>query len=207
MLAVGNSAWGVGANIGILFETGPQTRFGIDYLSQVKLNFKDTPEFTGLGQILENALGRSGLLTTQLDIGVTVPHMIMASGYHELNQDVRIMGNIGWQNWKNFGLVDVTVSTDEPTSLTADLKFKDTWHIAAGVEWSAAEKWNLTSGVAYDSSPMADEDRPVLFPLGAIFRLGLGAKWQILLIRKEVLYRAGLPELMKIQPFTFLPST
>jgi long-chain fatty acid transport protein len=27
MLAVGNSAWGVGANIGILFETGPQTRW------------------------------------------------------------------------------------------------------------------------------------------------------------------------------------
>ena len=198
MLAVGNSAWGVGANIGILFETSPQTRFGIDYLSQVKLNFKDTPEFTGLGQILENALGQSGLLNTQLDIGVTVPHMIMASGYRELNQYVRIMGNIGWQNWKNFGLVDVTVSTDEPTSLTADLKFKDTWHIAAGVEWSAAEKWNLTGGVAYDSSPIADEDRPVLFPLGAIFRVGLGAKWQIsdpvtLGFAYELAYMGDLP--------------
>jgi long-subunit fatty acid transport protein len=42
-----------------------------------------------------------------------------------------------------------------------------------------AEKWNLTGGVAYDSSPVDDKDRPVLFPIGEIIRVGVGAKWQI----------------------------
>ena len=71
------------------------------------MNFKDTPKFTGLGTILEGILGQMGLLNAQLDIGITVPHMIMASGYHELDEDVAIMGNIGWQNWKKFGMVDI----------------------------------------------------------------------------------------------------
>lgn len=179
MLALDNGTWGVGANVGILFETGPHTRFGIDYLSNVKLNFKDTPKFTGLSPGLETILGQRGLLNAQLELGVTVPQMLMASGYHELNEDVAIMGNIGWQNWKNFGLVDITVSTDDPTSLTTDLKFKETWHIAGGVEWSVAEQWNITGGIAYDSSPVDDKDRPVLFPIGEIIRVGVGAKWQI----------------------------
>ena len=179
ILALDNTTWGVGANLGILFETGPQTRFGIDYLSNVNLNFKDTPNFTGLGTILEGILGQAGLLNAQLDIGITVPQMIMASGYHELDEDVAIMGNIGWQNWKKFGMVDITVSTDQPSSLTTDLKFKDTWHIAAGAEWKMAEKWNMTGGIAYDSSPVDDDNRLVALPLGEILRFGLGAKWQI----------------------------
>jgi long-chain fatty acid transport protein len=179
MLALDNSTWGVGANLGILFETGPYTRFGIDYLSSVKLNFEDTPKFTGLGTILEEVLDRMGLLSAQMEIGLTVPQMIMASGYHELDKDVAIMGNIGWQNWKNFGMVDITVSNDEPSSLTSDLELKDTWHIAAGVEWNVEEGWDLTAGLAYDSSPVSDEDRPVALPLGKVFRLGVGAKWRV----------------------------
>jgi long-chain fatty acid transport protein len=179
VMTVNSSTWGVGVNIGALFEINSSTRFGIDYLSNVDLNFKDTPKFTGMGSTLEDILDQAGVLNAKLDLGISVPHMIMASGYHDINDDVAVMGNIGWQNWKNFGMLDITVSTDQTNSLTADIKFKDTWHIAGGVEWKMAEKLNFTGGLAYDSSPVSDEDRPIALPLGKTIRVGVGAKWKI----------------------------
>ena len=177
MFAVDDNTWGVGVNVGILFETSPRTRFGIDYLSQVSLDFNGKSQFTGLGLTLEGLLGAAGLLNAPLDIGIKVPHMVMASAYHEIDDNVAIMGNIGWQNWKSFGMIDLTVSANEPTSLTSDLKFKDTWHIAGGAEFGVAEQWKLITGFAYDSSPVEDEDRSIAFPLGQIIRYGIGTTW------------------------------
>ena len=178
MMAFDDSRWGIGANVGLLFETSPTTRIGIDYLSQVSLNFEGTPQFSGLGTLLEGILTRTGVLGTPLEIGMKVPHAVMASVYHELDERVALMGNIGWQNWKSFGMVDIIVGSDDSTSLTTDLKFKDTWHIAAGAEWKLSEEWQMTAGIAYDSSPLENQDRPVAMPLGAIYRFGIGAQWQ-----------------------------
>ena len=45
--------WGYGANLGILVEPKPGTRFGLTYLTEVKLDFAAVPEFSGLGPALE----------------------------------------------------------------------------------------------------------------------------------------------------------
>ena len=197
-LALDNNTWGVGANVGILLELNPHTRIGVDYLSQVSLDFKGVPQFTGLGQVLDSILTSRGLLNSKLNVGIKVPHMVMASIYHEVDANLAVMGNIGWQNWKKFGLVDVTVSTDEPTSLTADLNFKDTWHLAAGAEWSVAEQWDLTAGFAYDSSPVENEDRPIAFPLGKTYRFAIGTVWDVsdpinLGVAYEMAFMGNLP--------------
>jgi long-chain fatty acid transport protein len=197
-LALDNNTWGVGANVGILFEFNPQTRIGVDYLSQVSLDFKGMPQISGLGRVLDSILTRRGLLNSQLNVGIKVPHMVMASIYHEVDANLAVMGNIGWQNWKKFGLVDVTVSTDEPTSLTADLNFKDTWHVAAGAEWGVAEKWDLTAGFAYDSSPVENQDRPIALPIGKIYRFAIGTVWDVsdpinLGVAYEMAFMGNLP--------------
>ena len=51
-LKINDSTWGFGANLGLLYELDKKTRFGINYLSEVKLEFSDTPRFTGVGPVL-----------------------------------------------------------------------------------------------------------------------------------------------------------
>lgn len=167
---------GFGANAGVLAEFDG-TRLGVTYLSQVKLDFEDTPEFTGLGPFTEEALRRAGILGARLDLGMTVPQTLMASAYHELSEDWAVMGNVGWQNWNEFGKVRVAVA-DTLLSTTTDLQYSDTWHVAVGAEWGGvAPGWLLTGGVAYDSSPMEDEDRTVSLPMAETWRFGVGAEW------------------------------
>jgi len=89
------------------------------------------------------------------------------------------MGNVGWQNWDQFGKVDVGVDSANPTSLTANLNYQDTWHGALGAQFRASEKWLLSAGFAYDTSAVDDANRTLSAPMGEAYRIGLGAQWQV----------------------------
>jgi long-chain fatty acid transport protein len=87
------------------------------------------------------------------------------------------MGNLGWQDWSQFGKVDVEVKAEDTTSITADRKYKDTWHAAFGVQYRVADPWLLSAGIAYDSSMVDDEDRTPDLPIGEAWRFGLGSRY------------------------------
>jgi long-chain fatty acid transport protein len=168
---------GVGGNIGVLLMPVPGTRFGISYQSPIELNFSDKPEFSNLGPIGTN-LQNNGHLDNTLDLGMTVPQSLTFSAYHELTRDWAMMGNLGWQDWSRFGKVDVTVSTANPISLTADRKYRDTWHVAIGTQYRVNPAWVVSTGFAYDSSMVKDKHRTLDVPVGETYKFGLGALWQ-----------------------------
>jgi long-chain fatty acid transport protein len=61
-LALDTRQWGYGANLGLLYEPGPNTRFGVVYNSQVKLDFSSPAEFSDLSPALpSNSAWRFGL--------------------------------------------------------------------------------------------------------------------------------------------------
>lgn len=174
-LKLDDDAWGFGANVGLLFTLAEGTRLGVTYLSPVDLDFKARPTFSNLG-----ALGGAIFANPpQLDLGVRVPQTVMGSVYHELNSKWALLGNVGWQNWDRFGYVEVGVDSANPTSLTTNLQYQDTWHAAVGAQYRVAENWMLSAGFAYDSSAVEDADRTVAMPMNETYRFGMGAQWQV----------------------------
>ncbi len=145
--------------------------------SEVKLDFSAVPEFSGLGPVLQALLVSRGLTTTNLDLSMTVPQMVMFSAYHEINEKWAVMGNVGWQNWSRFGQVDVGINSSNPTTLTTDSDYNDTWHVALGAQYRHSPAWTFTCGVAYDSSAVDDDKRSVVLPMGEAWRFALGAQY------------------------------
>ncbi len=173
-----DDAWGFGWTAGILVEPMPGTRIGLSYLSKVDLDFSDTPEFDGLGPVLEGLLKRSGLTTSELDMSVTVPQMVMLSVYHEVNPKLAVMGNVGWQDWSEFGKVDIEIDNPEnPKSLTIDNEYKDTWHLSLGAQYRYSSAWTFSGGIAYDSAAVDDDKRTVTLPMGESWRFALGCQY------------------------------
>ncbi len=50
--------------------------------------------------------------------------IVMFSAYHELSPKWAVMANVGWQNWQQFGKVDVGVDSANPQSFTKSLHFR-----------------------------------------------------------------------------------
>ena len=176
-LKVHDEDWTFQANLGVMVEPWKGTRFGLTYLSEADLDFEDKPQFSDLGPGLEALLGARGLLSSKLNLGMTMPQAVMFSAYHDLTHRLAVMGNLGWQDWSQFGKVDVQVKSEDTTSLTADRNYKDTWHAAFGAQYRVADPWLVSAGIAYDSSMMDDEDRTPDLPSGEAWRFGLGARY------------------------------
>jgi long-chain fatty acid transport protein len=87
------------------------------------------------------------------------------------------MGNIGWQDWSEFGKKDLTLRSTTSTTLTQDLDFDDTWHFALGAQYRFAERWLWSVGAAYDTSPTDEDNRTPSLPLDRQIRIGTGIQY------------------------------
>jgi long-chain fatty acid transport protein len=166
---------GVGGFVGVMLEPQKGTRFGVTYYSPVKLDFGATPSYSNVGPLLNGALNRAGLVGNQIDLGITVPQRVLVSVFHEVTDRLAVMGDFGWDNWSQFGKVDVSVSS---TSLTTNIPYQDTYHTGIGAQYRVNPDWRINSGFGYDSSMVKDQNRSVSLPVGATYKYGLGAEWQ-----------------------------
>jgi long-chain fatty acid transport protein len=98
----------------------------------------------------------------------------MFSVYHELNDRLALMANFGWQDWSEFGKVEVSVSNTR-ADFTTDLPYDDTWHVAFGAQYRVSEPLLLTAGIAYDSAMLDEKDLTPTLPVGETWRFGFGA--------------------------------
>lgn len=169
--------WGFGGEAGILWQPAKDTRFGLTYLSPVDLSFKDSPRLTNIGPGLSELLARREFQSIKIDM--TVPQQVMFSGYHDLNDQWAIMGNVGWQNWSEFGKADISINSATSPSATTSLGYNDTWHVALGTQYRPNQTWTFSTGVAYDSSMMDDGNRSPSLPVGATWRWGIGAQYAL----------------------------
>ena len=161
----------------MLVEPQQGTRFGATYMTKTELDFESKTKFSGLRPLLETVLDSRGLLDAKLKLPLEVPQAVMLSAFHQVNDRLAIMGNLGWQDWSEFGKVDVTVAAEDTTSLTVDRQYKDTWHAALGAQYQLSAPWLLSGGIAYDSEMVDEEDLTPDLPSGAMWRFGVGGQY------------------------------
>jgi len=180
-LKIKDERWGWGANLGLLYELSPETRFGLTWNSQVNLDFNAPAEFTGLGPVLDAVLREKGLLDSRINVGIQVPQQVMASFFTQIDPRWALLGSVGWQQWSRFGQVQLGIeNATDPISLTASIPFRDTWHVAAGAQYRVSEPWLLNFGIAYDSGFQENSDQvSPLLPVNAAWRFGVGGQQQL----------------------------
>lgn len=171
--------FGFGGGFGLLIEPRKGTRFGVTYYLPVEVSFNEVPALKGVGPILGGLLSRLGMNGRSVGMDFTIPQWIMVSGYQQITEKLAIMGNFGWQDWSQFGNVDISLSVNPETtrSFNNNLGFKDTWHAAIGAQYRVSEPWLLSAGFAYDSSPSDASNRSPDLPFDRNFRYAAGVQY------------------------------
>lgn len=153
------------ANIGMLYKLNERTRFGLQYFSESDQDFKDTPSFKNISPPIN-----------EVTINMTLPQSVIVSGFHQATDRFAIMGNIGWQEWSKFG--EIGVRTTAGGSSTFNREYEDTWNVAAGMQYQLNEKWRLSTGLAYDTEMVEEENMTPDLPTGDSIRWGIGTNYQ-----------------------------
>jgi long-chain fatty acid transport protein len=177
-LKYNTSDMGYGFTAGVLFEVSPQTRFGVTYISEVQLNFKDEPKFQNIsGSGIEALLRASGVLDSDLKINWNLPQQVALGVYQEVTQDLALVATVNWQDWSRFGSAELSVPDGNTDS--TKLQWKDTYHVGLGAYYRVAEPWLLMVGWAYDTSPISSaKDRSPALPVDRQFRYAAGVQYE-----------------------------
>jgi len=178
----------IGLNAGLLIEPRAGTRVGLTYTSKVDLKFSDQTSIHGAGPLLNAALQLSGLNNAETTFDFTLPNQVMLSGYHELTPDLALMADLGWQNWSQFGQIGLSIDSTTSTSTSLDAHFQDTWHTALGARYRLNPLWSVSTGIAYDSSPVTNSHRSLVMPLDRQYRYALGLQYDW---RKNITFGAA----------------
>lgn len=178
-LEFSDNEFGFGGNFGILYEFTESTRLGFQYITEASLDFSDIIDFTNLGPGLTTALSMAGLLGSEISADMTVPQAVMLSAFHQINDKWAILGNLGWQDWSAHGLVGIEVSSENPTSLTIDRDYDDSYHAALGLQYDIDGPWLLTCGVSFDSGIVDEETMTVDLVNGDSWRFSLGGQYPV----------------------------
>jgi long-chain fatty acid transport protein len=164
---------GFGGMAGVMLEPWHGGRFGVTYISPVKLDFKDTPSTSNIGPILTAVTDR------RIKLGLTVPQQVMLSAYQQVNKRWAVMGNLVWQNWNEFGKPDLSVADTSVSNETKNLNYDDTWGFALGAQYAFADDWLWSVGGGFDTSPLSESQRSPALPLDQQYRLSTGIQYSI----------------------------
>lgn len=171
---VSDTEVGYGGMAGVMLTPRAGTRLGLSYISPVDLDFEDVMSTSNLGPGASIIVDRLRDSERKLDLGITVPQQVMLSGFHQLTPRLALLGSLTWQDWSEFGKVDISIDGPIDNSATTNLDYDDTWGLAVGTQYLVAPGWLWSVGAGFDTSPMSKSERTPTLPLDAQYRFGTG---------------------------------
>lgn len=159
--------WAASYRLGLLMNLTDQTRAGITWNSKTDYDF----------DINETVHTQGGNYTLPLSAQVNAPQQLMLSMVHDFNDQWSVMGDLGWQDWSEFGAPKIKVNGQRVNNTN---RLKDTWHTALGVQYRPTDLWRLNTGISFDSTPYhSQSDTALSMPTGDEWRFATGAQYQI----------------------------
>lgn len=123
----GASGWGVGFNIGTVYEYNADNRFGLSYRYSPEIEAKDGSQ----------------------SVTLPLPNMAEFSGFHKLsNSPFAVHYSIQYIGWSAFDKITFeNASIDEKV-----YDWKDSFHYSIGGTYFVNDVWTLRAGYMYDES-------------------------------------------------------
>lgn len=177
-LKVDDGDFAVGGNFGIMLEPLEGTRIGVIYLTKSDFEFSNG-NLRNLAPNTQAAVNAVGITGNDAEIKLNVPQQALVSVNQDVTEDLTIMGDFGWQNWSEFGQVDLSLPSINGGGVTAKVQTQDTYHVALGATYRFLEKWRYSLGFAYDTSAFSNKNRVAVMPFDRQIRIGTGVRYEL----------------------------
>ena len=128
------STVGLGFGVGVLWQPGPMTSIGVAYEHGYSLQIPGT---------LNGGL--------RVEANANLPATISAGIVQGITSDIRLMGEVQWQNWSQFDKIDIVASVGPIASDPQN--YDDAFFVAIGGEYDVNDALTVRMGAAWDQTP------------------------------------------------------
>ena len=178
ILSYSGSDWGLGWNIGALWQVNPATRLGLSYRSRVHLNLR--------GQASSSNFVFQDMWTDSASMGLTLPNIVELALHHQLTQTVALYASAIRTGWHSFKTVEIKIDgLSDQGAAGAVLQppvIEQGWHnsmrYALGASWEYSPRWRFSTGLMHDDTPTRDETRRLRIPDTDRVLATVGARYQ-----------------------------
>lgn len=132
-LSVEAAGFGVGANVGMMYEINDNHRFGLSY--------KYSPEIEAQGDI--HYVGQ-----TMDTLYLALPDIAEFSGYHRVLSQVALHYSVQWISWSKFDALKAD------NHALKEFQWQNSYHYSLGATWYASDNWTLRTGYMFDKTPV-----------------------------------------------------
>lgn len=149
-------AYGIGWTAGATIKPLQGTELSFGYRSSIRHSLEGELDFTAPVATLA-PFNASRLVKANINL----PDIATFGVSQELSPQWLFSGTVQWTNWSRLNTVPVTNRISGAPITGLGFRYKDEWFFAAGVQYAVDERWKLSAGVAYEKSPIDDENRGV----------------------------------------------
>ena len=166
-------SFGLGFNIGVLYEPNNCWRFGAHYRSRVKHTFEGEADFTTPEDL-------SPLFTdTDSTVDLDLPDSVSVSAYHQLTRKWGLMADITWTNWSLWDQADVDFDNPAQPDQAIEFDWSNTWRFGIGAIYQLSRRWSFRAGLAWDMTPIPSKTRTPLIQEGDTTWIGMGVGYRL----------------------------
>ncbi len=167
LLAIEAKGWGLGFNLGTVYEIDENNRFGLAYRYSPEIEAYGDIDYVGYTKV-------AGPIDDTLLI--PLPDMLEFSGFHQLNHSkFALHYSVQWIGWKTFDRLRA-----EQSGQICRYEWRDGWHFALGGTWNLDKRWTLRVGYMYDTSAQhkltsisVPDSHRQFFSFGSTYRLSI----------------------------------
>ncbi|MDC7707376.1 OmpP1/FadL family transporter [Vogesella indigofera] len=154
--------WGFGYNLAWMWDINDNTRVGVNYRSEIEHTLEGSAKWTkpAAGYAALNAAGFKDSEGAKVDI--TTPEALSVHGMHKLNSKTNLFADVTWTKHSRFDkalLVYENAKTGQGNTTYLTPAWKDTYKLSLGGSYQYTEPLQLRAGIAYDKSPVPNDDR------------------------------------------------
>lgn len=176
-VTVKGNDWGYGFNLGALFTPDARMRFGIAYRSKVSHELSGSANFTKPAGLPGPIAAAPTFTNTGARADIDLPDSLSVSGYVDLDPKWSVMADVTWTHWSRFKELRIRFDNGAADSVTPE-EWRNTYRVAAAVNYRYNDMWKLRAGLAYDQSPVEGQFRTPRIPDNNRRWLTLGAQYK-----------------------------
>jgi long-chain fatty acid transport protein len=167
-------AYGFGFTAGVTLKPFDGTEISLGYRSSIRHSLEGEFDFTA-----PLATANPAVASRLVRANINLPEIATLGVSQRINQDWTITGTVQWTNWSRLNTVPVTNRISGAPITGLGFRYRDEWFFAAGAQYRVNQDWTVRAGLAYEISPVTDENRGVrVLDSDRIWAsFGLGYKW------------------------------